>query len=167
MARVLLDEYSRLLEAAFRQPPSSDGDTPSVLGNLLSVPEEAWSWSPPRGVRSVFAIVYHLGDCKMSYGDYVFRPPEDRLDTPRLWEKANVTPREALAWLEEMHERFAESVRALPDDAELDATRYSRWGQPDVTRNFITGMFSHDSYHAGEINHIRALYMQNDAWAWE
>jgi hypothetical protein len=28
-------------------------------------------------------------------------------------------------------------------------------------------MIQHDLYHAGEINHIRALRQRNDRWAWE
>jgi hypothetical protein len=168
MGRLLIDEYLRLLDAAFRQPPSLDGDTPSLIGNLQSVPVEAWDWQPPRGVRRVRDIVLHLGECKYGYDDSVFRAEPDRHGPPHGWRKDDSPPpAEVVAWLDAAHARFTESVAALPDDSELDRERPTRWGPLALTRDVITGMIHRDNCHAGEINHIRALFMENDAWAWE
>jgi hypothetical protein len=34
------------------------------------------------------------------------------------------------------------------------------------TRWLIATLLEHDTYHAGEINHIRALLLSDDGWKW-
>ena len=69
---------------------------------------------------------------------------------------------EVVAWLTEGHHRLRNSVAALEDDAELLELRPSYWGEPRAIRWQINTMIQHDLYHAGEINHIRALHQEND-----
>jgi hypothetical protein len=38
------------------------------------------------------------------------------------------------------------------------------WGDQHETRWLITQVIQHDLYHAGELNHIRALRHKNDDW---
>jgi hypothetical protein len=38
------------------------------------------------------------------------------------------------------------------------------WDELKETRWIITMIIQHDLYHAGEINHIRALHQHNDLW---
>jgi hypothetical protein len=38
----------------------------------------------------------------------------------------------------------------------------TNWGELKVTRWIIAVTIEHDPYHAGEIDHLRALHQQND-----
>ena len=64
-------------------------------------------------------------------------------------------------------QRWLASVRALPNDAELDRDRLTYWGERLPTRHIIRMMIAHDFYHAREINHIRALLQGTDRWPYE
>jgi uncharacterized damage-inducible protein DinB len=74
--------------------------------------------------------------------------------------------RPILEWLQEGHRRLRESVAKLDDD-ELLKPRKTNWGEMKETRWIISVMIEHDLYHAGEINHLRALRQGNDRWAFE
>jgi hypothetical protein len=50
------------------------------------------------------------------------------------------------------------------DDGDLIVKRKWHPGPVMETRWLISAMIEHDLYHAGEINHIRALLQGNDAW---
>ena len=52
-------------------------------------------------------------------------------------------------------------------DAELLRRRKTNWGELAETRWIVSVMIEHDLYHAGEINHIRALRQLDDRWAGE
>jgi hypothetical protein len=69
-------------------------------------------------------------------------------------------------WLREGHLRLRKHVEEL-DDVELLAPRRPPEGEMRETRWIIANMIRHDGYHAGEINHIRALMQGTDRWAWE
>ena len=68
---------------------------------------------------------------------------------------------EATLWLREGHARLRESIAVL-SDAELLRPRMTSWDELKETRWIITMIIQHDLYHAGEINHLRALHQQND-----
>ncbi len=75
------------------------------------------------------------------------------------------TPRQDVAaWLTEGQQRLRDHVAALTDDSELLAMRPDIWGTQHETRWLVTQVIQHDLYHAGELNHIRALRHQNDEW---
>ena len=57
--------------------------------------------------------------------------------------------------------------RALADDAELDRERLTNWGDLLPTRKILRILIAHDLYHAGEINHIRALLQGTDRWPYD
>jgi hypothetical protein len=104
------------------------------------------------------------------YEDYAFGSASMRGDQPPLVPAAGMGSRQRddlLAWLTEGHHRWLASVRALPDDAELDRKRLTNWGERLPTRVIIRIMIAHDLYHAGEINHLRALLQGNDHWNYE
>jgi len=50
---------------------------------------------------------------------------------------------------------------------ELSRPRLTSRDEMKETRWIIAVMIEHDLYHAGEINHIRALRQRNDGWASE
>ena len=49
-------------------------------------------------------------------------------------------------------------ISRRPRDVRREAPEKMRW--------IISVMIEHDVYHAGEINHLRALMQGNDRWAW-
>jgi hypothetical protein len=58
-------------------------------------------------------------------------------------------------------------VRALAHDAELDRDGLLFWGGRLPTHTITRILIAHDLYHAGEINHIRALLQKSDRWQYE
>jgi hypothetical protein len=137
----------------------------NLMGNLGAVPSDLWPWTPPGGKRTVFDIVDHIGMAKYVYDDHAFG------DQSMRWEKretmphlaAGTSPEEAIAWVRRGHQSLRDHVAALADDSELLQPRHA-WSLKFTveTRMVITIMLAHDAYHAGEINHIRALAQGND-----
>jgi hypothetical protein len=162
MSAPAVDQLLYLLDAAF------DGeDWHSLLGNLHSVAPREWEWVPPGGERSVRDIVQHLGSCKLMYENHAFG------DATLDWEHPLVAgdaalgePASAIAWLRDGHARLRRGIATL-DDAELARLRPTNWGEQRETRWIIAVMIQHDLYHAGEINHLRSLYRQDDRWEHE
>ena len=76
--------------------------------------------------------------------------------------EATAARESVLQWLAEGQRRLREHVAGLEDDAELTQLRWSNWGKQYETRWLVKTMIEHDLYHAGEINHIRALCQGND-----
>ena len=161
-SRTAIDTLAWLIEQAF------DGDpTQSVLANLRDLRAEDRTAIPPGGRRSIADILEHVGWCKWMYEDYAFGPATMRGDQPPLVPAKGAHSRpvvELLPWLREGHKKWFASVRALADDTELDKPRLLNWGEMKPTRDIIRIMISHDFYHAGEINHLRALLQGNDRW---
>jgi hypothetical protein len=158
MAREKIDQLVYLLDDAFEGP-----DWHSLLTNLGSVTPDDWEWLPPDGQRSICTLVRHVGVCKYMYHNLAFG------DARMTWEEARSGGRDALAtipsaieWVREGHNRLRQSLTALEDDGELLRLRPHHSGKLRETRWLIMIMMQHDLYHAGEINHIRALHQQND-----
>jgi uncharacterized damage-inducible protein DinB len=101
------------------------------------------------------------------YDEYAFGPGELTWDDPKLqpWPEGMAPRAETVAWLQAMHERLVEHVASLHDD-DLGAKRASNWGEMKETRWLLSVLIQHDTYHAGEINHLRSLLVGNDAWRW-
>jgi uncharacterized damage-inducible protein DinB len=142
----------------------------SLLANLHSIGPRDWLWTPPGGGRSVRDIVAHVGDCKYMYYDYAFGGAVMTWDDSLLAEAwrghdAETAVPPFLDWLREGHRRLRASFAAL-DDAELPRPRMTNWGALHETRWIASVMIEHDLYHAGEINHLRALCHGDDRWAW-
>ena len=157
-----IDTLSWLIEEAFDGDPDQ-----SLFANLRNLQDRDWIALPVGGSRSIAEVLEHVGWSKWMYEDYAFGPASMRGDRPPLIppEGARSRPRkELLEWLIEGHHRWLTSVRALPDDSELDRERLTNWGDRLPTRVLIRIMTGHDFYHAGEINHIRALLQGTDRW---
>jgi uncharacterized damage-inducible protein DinB len=164
-ARIALDTLAWLIEDAFEGDPSH-----SLLANLRDVPDELWTAVTPGGGRSIADILEHVGWCKWMYKDYAFGPATMRGDQPPLIPAGGARSRpreELLSWLTDGHRRWLAAVRALPTDAELEKDRLTNWGEWLPTRVIIRIMIAHDLYHAGEINHLRALLTETDGWEYE
>ncbi|MEO8288442.1 MAG: DinB family protein [Chloroflexota bacterium] len=141
-------------------------DWHSLLSNLKLVTPDDWSWVPAGGDRSIKDIVQHVGSCKLMYHNHAFGDAQLTWNDPAV-EGAALTETipSAISWLRGAHERLRESIAALDDD-ELFRPRMTNWGELKETRWIVTTVIQHDLYHAGEINHIRALRQQSDRWAY-
>jgi uncharacterized damage-inducible protein DinB len=164
-SRIAVDTLAWMIEEAFNGDPSH-----SLLANLHDLREEDWTATPGERGRSIADILEHVGWSKWMYEDYAFGSASLRGDQPPLVAEAGARSRprgELLAWLTEGHQRWLASVRALADDSALDQERLTNWGDRLPTRDIIRIMIAHDFYHAGEINHIRALLQSTDRWPYE
>ena len=133
----------------------------SLMANLKNLRDEDWDTIPPGGERSIAAILGHVGSAKWMYQDHAFGPGTMQLDD------FPPNPREdLLALLKEAHQAWTTSLGALANDSELDRARPVFWGEMLPTRTIVQIVIAHDVYHAGEINHIRALLQKNDHWGY-
>ena len=164
MGRDGIEQWLWALDAAFEGERGQ-----SLIANLASLKDEDWLWLPEGGGRSIFDIVGHVGESKYVYNNWAFGDASMRWDQPGTVPTADPeAPREATRdWLREGQRQFRESIVGLADDGELLVQRRANWGQDYETRWLINTMVQHDVYHAGEINHIRALRQGNDRWPWE
>jgi hypothetical protein len=168
-SRVLVDHLVSALDLAFERAPdagATDG-WHSLLANLKEVTGEQWRAAPQGGTRTIFAIAAHAGFAKRMYADYgfgegtlpmaegLFRAPESGDPVAALTE-----------WLREGHALLREGL-ARCSDSDLAELRRTHWGEEKSRLWFATTVAEHDLYHAGEINHIRAVLQGNDAWPWE
>lgn len=166
MANDGVRQLAYLLQQAF------DGDRQhSFLSNLSAVPPSDWRRAPPGGTRTVADIVGHVGWCYFMYWNYAFGDCQLKGNSPlvepaclRDFCPGNVPS--VLAWLRGGHRRFQSAVSQL-DDSELVAPRMTNWGEPAETRWIISEIIEHDLYHAGEINHLRAVLQGDDRWPYD
>lgn len=164
-SHIAIDILAWLIEEAFEGDPSH-----SLLANLRDLREEDWTAMPIGSGRSIADILEHVGWSKWMYENYAFGSASLRGDQPPLVPAGSARSRphdELLDWLTEGHRRWLASVRALADDSELELERLTNWGEKLSTRVIIRIMIAHDLYHAGEINHVRALLQATDRWPYD
>jgi len=159
--RPAVDALLWMLDSAF------EGGNHSLMANLKDVRDQDWLATPPEGRRSIASILEQVGWANWMYENYGFGDGSLKgAESPMTPRDGRARPRlELLGWLGEGHLRLRARIDALPEDAELDRPRFHygrQTGRP--TREIIRVMISHDFYHAGEINHVRALLQGNDAW---
>lgn len=163
-----VDELVYLLdEAFFGEGIRETNESQSLLINLRSVHGSMWRTLPPGGARTVESIALHVGGCKVMYDDYAFGPGKLHWDDDDVqpWPIGEAPMSETIVWLERSHRRLVDHVAKL-DDAELSRLRLTNWGEEAETRWLISMLLQHDTYHAGEVNHVRGLLAQDDAWKW-
>lgn len=139
----------------------SDNPFHALTKNLANVREDDWEWLPSDGQRTIRHIVEHVGYAKRMYADHAFGTQA------MSWEDRSVLPQQPspdvmISWLHESHALFRGGVASLDSDEELAKMRRAPWGMDVETRWLIVNMIQHDLYHAGEINHLRALHQRND-----
>ncbi len=145
----------------------------ALFGNLKDLRDDDWTWVPPGGARSIRAIVGHIASCKVMYDNYAFGDASMTWMDPRFYDAQSPPPDDGFSperlvdWLRQSDLALRRSVDALEDDDELKKERRVTWGGTRSTRWIITRLVHHDGFHAGEINHIRALHQRNDRWEWE
>ena len=161
-SRTAIKTLAWLIQDAFDGDPDQ-----SLIANLRDLRESDWTALSPGTDRSIAEILEHVGWCKWMYEDYAFGLASMKGDQPPLIPADGMRSRpqrELLLWLTEGHHKWLASIRALADDSELERERLTNWGDRLPTRAIIRIMIGHDFYHAGEINHIRALLQGTDHW---
>jgi hypothetical protein len=164
-SRTALDTLVWLSENAFDGDPDQ-----SLLAAVHALRDADWTALPPGAGRSAAEILEHVGWAKWMYADYAFGAANLRGDQPPLVPAAGARsrpPNDLLAWLKAGHRGWLDVVRALADDGELDRERLTNWGERLPTRVLMRILIGHDFYHAGEINHLRALLQGNDRWPYD
>jgi hypothetical protein len=156
MSRLQIELLLELLAGAY------SGSEHSLLRNVEAVADHHWHTLERSPGRTVHEIVAHAAAAKWVYEDQAF-------GTGTLyWDKAiNTAPADRpqlLEWLHAGHARLQASIRALEDDSLLSGPRMTHWGESVPARRVILTMIEHDLYHAGEVNHLRALLDGTDAW---
>lgn len=154
------DAWAARLDAAF------DGDMASTIANLATVREGDWTWIPPGGARSIRDLVQHIGGSKLMYADAAFGDGALGFDDPIVRGEGSLdTAGLGVAWLREAHAALRAGVAGL-GDAAFDADIGMPFGRTGNAEEMLDQLARHEVYHTGEINHIRALAQDNDAWAW-
>jgi DinB superfamily len=164
MSRSAIEQVVFMMDSAFvGDPARPDQSWHAVLVNLKSLAPVDWDWVPPGGVRTVRRLLLGLGTCKYVCDSKAFG------DGSMDWDNLGSIPAvdfknrdEIVRWVSESHRQLRDHVAALEDDAQLLELRPSYWGEDREIRWQINTMIQHDLYHAGEINHIRALHQEND-----
>ena len=163
MSRILLDETIWQMGQAFDM----------LFDSLKDLHDDDWAWVPPGGVRSIHAIIGHVVSCKIMYDNYAFDDGSLTWADPRFsaWQASapgeGFSPAALVEALREADLRLRRNVDELGDDEELRRPRAVNWGGRRETRWIISTLIRHDAFHAGEVNHIRALHQRNDRWEWE
>jgi hypothetical protein len=163
MSRTTVEQLVDMLDLAF-EPPANAGPTDgwhSLIGNLKSIRAEDWEFVPKRGKRTIAAIVIHCGFAFRVYADYGFGP--GRLPIGEAVYRGTLVARDVDAWLREGHRILRDAIAATTDD-QLAAVGRTHWGEEKPRIWFARTIIEHTLYHAGEINHIRALSQENDKW---
>jgi hypothetical protein len=156
--RATIEQLAWLLDQAF------DGGEHSLLANVASVAGEHWNVVPEGAGRTVAAIVGHVGGSKYMYGNYALGDATYEYGKPPVVPPAGREP--LLEWLREGHGRFIEGLRATTD-FRLTEERLTPWRGRLPLRDIVRIVLEHDLYHAGEINHLRALLDGTDRWPWD
>jgi DinB family protein len=163
VSRILIDETIWQMGQSFDM----------LFASLRDLRDDDWGWVPPGGVRSIHAIVGHVVSVKLMYDNHAFGNASLTWMDPRFnaWQASapgeGFSPAALVDELREADVRVRRNVDALGDDAEIDRGRRVNWGGTRSTRWILSVLSRHDAFHAGEVNHIRALHQGNDRWEWE
>ncbi len=157
MGRTVLEHLTWQLEQSFRIKPEH-----SLLANLSSVTGDDLDKVVPGGGRTMRDLIFHCGAVKVMHVNHGFGDRSHTFWT--TWDREPIVAEASfellLEWLEEAHIQAIEAVLELKDDEELRKLRPTYWGEQWQTRDLLDAVAIHDVYHAGEINHLRALLHQ-------
>jgi uncharacterized damage-inducible protein DinB len=143
---------------------SFDGEnTQSLLFNLGNLAPDDWDWIPRGGERSIRAIFEHAAIAKHIYVDFLFGGANRRWTDveAECHSQAGDDADALIAWARAGHAAFMAGMATLRDD-DLQETTTKWHGARDTKAEVIAVMIQHDCYHAGEINHLRAVHQQRD-----
>jgi uncharacterized damage-inducible protein DinB len=160
MARIIVSTLIEQLGDAFERDREH-----SLLGNLREIDDAGWRWKPEGGQRTVAGVVWHAGSAKYLYHSHAFGDRSVTWEHPLTAPSQARTIEEAIPWLREGQRLFIEALSSLSDD-DLAVMKPTHWGAAKTVRFAIETIIRHDVFHAGEINHLRALMQGNDRWGY-
>ena len=164
-----IDLLTYLMDEAFAGPGiEASNESQALLPNLATVDATMWRARLPGSVRTIESIALHVGSCKVMYADHAFGARTLTWQSPAVqpWADGSAPLAETLIFLRASHAALMQHVRALSDE-DLAELRPANWGELRETRWLLSTLLQHDAYHAGEINHIRALLAGEDRWNWQ
>jgi uncharacterized damage-inducible protein DinB len=134
---------------------------PSLVMAVEGIDAAAAGWRPAPQRHSIWQIVRHVTHWKRAVLEaWEGRSPDfEALERSDWQEVSGDDPawQEDVRALREVSERIKERVQAL-DDAALSSAIITYAGFPDQPAAIrLARMATHDSYHAGQIQYIRAL----------
>ena len=158
-----VEAYIYLYERAF------DKGEHSFVRNLESIADEDWDAVVPGQPfgRSIGYIAWHTVAGKHLYWDHAFG--EKKLNGAITGEGVKNPRRllpDVLAYGRLWQEKWLASISQLDDEA-LAAPTTAHWGAVLSMRRVIAAVIEHDLYHAGEINHLRAVLQGTDKAPWD
>jgi uncharacterized damage-inducible protein DinB len=164
-----VDLLRYLMDEAFAgKGLEESNESQALMTNLATVDESMWRARPEGSVRTIEAIALHVGACKVMYADHAFGSRSLTWESPEVapWPEGRAPMAAVLEWLRETHTRLMAHVARLSDE-DLLRPRMANWGQEAETRWLLSMLLTHDAYHAGEINRIRAVLAGEDRWRWQ
>jgi hypothetical protein len=125
--------------------------------------DEAWDGSrfldlePPPFTTIGWRLV-HMGSCKIMYHEHAFGQRRD------MWAELTSihTAKEAIQQYDEGHRLLMQALASL-DDAALDGTSQTNWGEQWPTWRIFWHMLKHDLQHGAEIGAVRDMYAHRDS----
>jgi len=154
MSRDILEHLIWSLDQSFSKKPEH-----SLIANLSSVTTNDLDTVVPGGGRTMRDLIIHCGAVKLMHVNHAFG--DGTYNFWNTWPGADpistASFEDLLEWLELGHLKVITSVTKLTDDSELLVQRPTYWGASWETRRILDAIAVHDVYHAGEINHLRAL----------
>ena len=159
MSRDVLEHLIWSLDQSFSQKPEH-----SLIANLSSVTDDDLDNVVPGGGRTMRDLMIHCGAVKLMHANHAFGDASYTFWTtwPNESPIGEASFEDLLEWLELAHLNVITAVMKLEGDHELTAPRPTYWGESWETRRILDAIAVHDVYHAGEINHLRALLHQVD-----
>ena len=157
MSRDVLEHLIWSLDQSFNTKPEH-----SLIQNLSSITTANLDQVVPGGGRTMRDLIIHCGAVKVMHVDHAFGEGEHTFWSTWPHEEpiGEASFEDLLEWLELCHLQVIAAVTQLTDDQELTAPRRTYWGEQWETRRILDAIAIHDVYHAGEINHLRALLHQ-------
>ena len=157
MSRDVLEHLIWSLNQSFQEKKEH-----SLIQNLSSVTTDDLDEVVPGGGRTMRDLMVHCASVKHMHVNHAFGDA-----SATFWNTwtggepvSEASFEDLLEWLEAAHAQVVQAVQALADDDELEALRPTYWGERWQTRRILDAIAVHDVYHAGEINHLRALLHQ-------
>lgn len=157
MSRDVLEHLIWSLNQSFR-----DKTEHSLVANLSSVTTDDLDTVVPGGGRTMRDLLVHCATVKWMHANHAFGdgsatfwstwPNEDPV--------GEASYEDLMEWLYDSHYEVIQMVGLLSDDEELLVKRPTYFGAQWETRRILDAIAVHDVYHAGEINHLRALLQQ-------